>query len=569
MKATQTPGMRQGLAQYGDNAFSLFMRKAFIKAMGYTDDALERPIIGITNTFSGYNACHRTVPDLVEAIKRGVMLAGGLPVEFPTISVHESFSHPTSMFLRNLMSMDAEEMVRAQPMDAVVLIGGCDKTVPALLMGAASANKPAILEVTGPMMTGHFRGERLGACTDCRRLWGMHRAGEISAEDIDEVGNRLMPTAGTCMVMGTASTMALTAEALGMMLPGGAAIPAVMADRLRHAEDTGARAVGLALEGTKPSDIMTKEAFENALRTLLAVGGSTNGLVHITAIAGRLGIDIDLDAFDRMGADTPVLVDLKPSGQHYMEDLYRAGGLAPILRELGDSLNLDCLTVSGRTLREDIATAEPDWGQQVVKTKSDPSYKEGGIAVLRGNLAPGGAIIKQSAAAILQQEGRAVVFSSLEDMAERLDSPDLDVEADDVLVLQNAGPKGAPGMPESGYIPIPKKLAAAGIKDMVRISDARMSGTAFGSIVLHCTPEAAVGGPLGLVRTGDRIRLDVPARTLELLVDEAELERRKAEFQPPYHEGQERGYLKLYLEEVTQADTGADFEFLRAVRKQP
>ncbi len=563
----KTPGMKDGLAQYGDNEFSLFMRKAFIKAMGYTDDALERPIIGITNTFSGYNACHRNVPDIVEAIKRGVMLAGGLPVEFPIISVHESFSHPTSMFLRNLMSMDTEEMIRAQPMDAVVLIGGCDKTVPALLMGAASAGKPAIMEVTGPMMTGHFRGKRLGACTDCRRLWGMHRAGKISAEDIDAVGNRLMPTAGTCMVMGTASTMALMTEALGMMLPGGAAIPAVMADRLRHAEDTGARAVGLALEGVKPSQIMTKEAFENALRTLLAVGGSTNGLVHIAAVAGRLGIDIDLEAFDAMGADTPVLVDLKPSGQHYMEDLYRAGGLAPILRELGDSLNLDCLTVSGRTLREDIDAAEPDWGQQVVKTKANPIYKEGGIAVLRGNLAPGGAIIKQSAAAILQHEGRAVVFSSLEDMAEHLDSPDLDVKADDVLVLQNAGPKGAPGMPESGYIPIPKKLAQAGVKDMVRISDARMSGTAFGSIVLHCTPEAAVGGPLGLVRNGDRIRLDVANRSLMLLVDDAELEKRKADFKPPYHAGQERGYLKLYLDEVTQADTGADFEFLRAVRK--
>ena len=560
-------GMRQGLAQYGDNEFSLFMRKAFIKAMGYSDDALERPIIGITNTFSGYNACHRTVPELVEAIKRGVMHAGGLPVEFPTISVHESFSHPTSMFLRNLMSMDAEEMIRAQPMDAVVLIGGCDKTVPALLMGAASADKPAILEVTGPMMTGHFRGERLGACTDCRRLWGMHRAGEISAEDIDAVGNRLMPTAGTCMVMGTASTMALMGEALGMMLPGGAAIPAVMADRLRHAEATGARAVGLALEGTKPSQIMTKEAFENALRVLLAVGGSTNGLVHIAAVAGRLGIEIDLEAFDAMGRETPVLVDLKPSGQHYMEDLYRAGGLAPILRELMDQLNGDCITVSGQSLAQDVDDAEEDWGQEVVKPRNEPIFKEGGIAVLRGNLAPGGSIIKQSAASIMQHEGRAVVFSSLEDMADRLDDPNLDVNADDVLVLQNAGPKGAPGMPESGYIPVPKKLAAQGVKDMVRISDARMSGTAFGSIVLHATPEAAVGGPLGLVRTGDRIRLDVPARTLDLLVDEEELERRKADFSAPYHEGQERGYLKLYLDEVTQADTGADFGFLQAVRK--
>ena len=465
------------------------------------------------------------------------------------------------------MSMDAEEMIRAQPMDSVVLIGGCDKTVPALLMGAASANKPAILEVTGPMMTGHFKGERLGACTDCRRLWGMHRAGEISADDIDGVGDRLMPTAGTCMVMGTASTMALMSEALGMMLPGGAAIPAVMADRLRHAEATGARAVGLALQGKRPSEIMTRAAFENALRVLLAVGGSTNGLVHIAAVAGRLGIGIDLEAFDAMGAETPVLVDLKPSGRHYMEDLYRAGGLAPILRELGQALNLDCVGVSGRTMRDDIAGAPPDWGQQVVKSRARPIYAEGGIAVLRGNLAPGGAIIKQSAASILQHQGRAVVFASPADMADRLDSADLDVRADDVLVLQNAGPKGAPGMPEAGYIPIPKKLAAAGVKDMVRISDARMSGTAFGSIVLHCTPEAAVGGPLGLVRTGDRIRLDVPARTLQLLVDEAELERRRGEFAPPYHEGQERGYLKLYLDEVTQADTGADFGFLRAVKK--
>ncbi|MGY9054727.1 MAG: IlvD/Edd family dehydratase [Alphaproteobacteria bacterium] len=565
--ANEPTGMRRGLAQYGDNEFSLFMRKAFIKAMGYSDDALERPIIGITNTFSGYNACHRTVPELMEAIKRGVMLAGGLPVEFPTISVHESFSNPTSMFLRNLMSMDVEEMVRAQPMDAVVLIGGCDKTVPALLMGAASANTPAILEVTGPMMTGHYKGERLGACTDCRRLWGMHRAGEISAEDIDDLGNRLMPTAGTCMVMGTASTMALMAEALGMMLPGGASIPAVMADRLRHAEATGARAVGLALENVTPDKIMTKEAFDNALRVLLAVGGSTNGLVHIAAVAGRLGLPIDLEAFDDMGKETPVLVDLKPSGQHYMEDLYRAGGLAPILREMMDQMHGDCLTVSGRTVAEDVAEAEPDWGQEVVKSRANPIFAEGGIAVLRGNLAPGGSIIKQSAASIMQHEGRAVVFTSLEDMDARLDDPNLDVNADDVLVLQNAGPKGAPGMPEAGYIPVPRKLAQAGVKDMVRISDARMSGTAFGSIVLHCTPEAAVGGPLGLVRDGDRIRLDVPGRTLDLLVDDAELEKRKADFKAPYHEGQERGYLKLYLDEVTQADTGADFEFLRAAPK--
>ncbi len=557
-------GMRQGLANYGDAGFSLFLRKAMIKGMGYSDDALDRPIVGITDTFSGFNACHRTVPDLIRAIERGVMHAGGLPVVFPTVSVHEAFSHPTSMFLRNLMAMDTEEMIRAQPMDAVVLIGGCDKTVPAQLMGAASAGKPAAMVVTGPMMTGDFKGERLGACTDCRRLWAMHRAGEIDEAEIDEVGGRLMPTAGTCMVMGTASTMALMTEALGMMLPGGAAIPAVHADRLRHAEATGARAVRMAEEGLTPDKIMTPAAFENALRMLLAIGGSTNGLVHLAAIAGRLGIEIDLEAFDRLGEETPVLVDLKPSGQHYMEDLFRAGGAAPILRALAPMLRLDALTISGRSLGAEIDAAPADWGQTVVRGLDDPIYPKGGIAVLRGNLAPGGAIIKQSAAQqdLLVHEGRAVVFDSLEDMALRLDDPDLDVKPDDVLVLRNAGPKGAPGMPEAGYIPIPRKLASRGVKDMVRISDARMSGTAFGTIVLHISPEAAIGGPLALVRDGDRIALDVPGRRLELLVGEEELRRRRSEWNPLEHAGSDRGYLKLYLDHVTQAERGCDFDFL-------
>ena len=561
---TPPTGMRSGLAQYGDPEFSLFMRKAFIKAMGYSDEALERPIVAVTDTFSGYNGCHRTVPDLIAAIERGVMLAGGLPVRFPTISIHESFTHPTSRFLRNLMAMDTEELIRAQPMDAVVLIGGCDKTVPALLMGAASAGKPAILEVTGPMMTGHFRGERLGACTDCRRLWALHRAGGIDADTIETVGGRLMPTAGTCMVMGTASTMALTAEVLGMMLPGGAAIPAVHADRLRHAEATGARAVAMAEEGPTPDKVMTSAAFGNAFRMLLAIGGSTNGLLHLTAIAGRLGIPVDPDAVDAMGAETPVLVDLKPSGGHYMEDLHRAGGAAPILTELRGLLDTGTLTVTGRTLGEEIDARRPEPGQTVVRPLADPIYPEGGIAVLRGTLAPDTAIIKQSAAApeLLAHEGRAVVFEGLEDMADRLDDPDLDVEADDILVLRNAGPKGAPGMPEAGHIPIPRKLAAAGVGDMVRISDARMSGTAFGTVVLHCCPEAAAGGPLALVRTGDRIRLDVPGRRLDLLVDPEELDRRKADWNPPDHPGSERGYLRLHLETVTQADRGCDFAFL-------
>jgi dihydroxy-acid dehydratase len=563
-KPKSKSGMRKGLTAYGDEEFSLFMRKAFIKAMGYSDDALERPIIGITNTFSGFNACHRTVPELIEAVKRGVMLAGGLPVEFPTITLHESFAYPTSMYLRNLMAMDAEEMIRAQPLDAVVLIGGCDKTVPALLMGAASANVPAILMVTGPMITGDYKGERLGACTDCRRYWGRFRAGDVDEQEINAVNAQLCPSAGTCMVMGTASTMALCSEALGMMLPESACIPAVMAERMRNAEATGARAVALAKERLTPDRIMTPAAFENALRMLLAIGGSTNGIVHLAAIAGRLGIAVDLAAFDRMGRKTPVLVDLKPTGQHYMEDLYKAGGAAAILRELEPLLNLDALTVTGKSLGENVAAAPPPFAQKVVRPRKTPVFKEGGIALLRGNLAPGGAIIKQSAMdpKLMRHEGRAVVFESLEDLANRVDDPKLDVAAGDVLVLKSAGPKGAPGMPEAGYIPIPKKLAQQGVKDMVRISDARMSGTAFGSIVLHVTPESAAGGPLALVKNGDRIRLDVPARRLELKVSAAELAKRRKSWRAPQARAEDRrGYRKLFLSSVTQADRGCDFDF--------
>jgi len=563
--ADKPRGMHRGLTSYGDAGFSLYLRKAFIKAMGYSDDALDRPIVGIANTFSGYNACHRTAPELVEAIKRGVMLKGGLPIEFPTISVHESFSHPTSMFLRNLMAMDTEEMIRGQPMDAVVMIGGCDKTVPAQLMAAASANLPAISVVTGPMMTGSHRGDRLGACTDCRRYWGMHRAGEIDEVEIDEVGGKLAPTAGTCMVMGTASTMACMTEVLGMMMPGGAVIPAVAADRLRHAEAAGARAVAMGKVGPTPQEVMTPEAFANAFRVLLAVGGSTNGLIHMTAVAGRLGIQVDLEALDRMGRETPVLVDLKPSGQHYMEDLQKAGGLVTVLRELRPLLHLDCMTITGRTLGEEIDAAPPPWDQDVVRSFKNPLYPQGGIAVLRGNLAPDGAIVKQSAASehLMDHTGKAVVFEDQEDLANRIDDPDLDVGPEDILVMKNAGPKGAPGMPESGYLPIPKKLATAGVKDMIRMSDARMSGTAFGSIVLHITPESAAGGPLGLVQNGDWIKLDVPNRRLDLLVDEAEMKRRRAAWTPPPpHEGSDRGYLKLYLDHVQQAGEGADFDFL-------
>ena len=558
-------GISKGLTNYGDKGFSLFLRKAFIKGAGYTDSALERPVIGIANTGSAYNPCHGNAPQLIEAVKRGIMLAGGLPMDFPTISVHESFSAPTSMYLRNLMSMDTEEMIRAQPMDAVVLIGGCDKTVPAQLMGAASANIPAIQLVTGSMLTGSHRSERVGACTDCRRYWGKFRADEIDADEISAVNNQLVASVGTCSVMGTASTMACIAEALGIMVPGGASAPAVTADRIRIAEETGTLAVQMAHQRLTIDKILTAKAFENAMRVLLAIGGSTNGIIHLTAIAGRLGFDVDLKALDRMGRDTPVLLDLKPSGQHYMEDFHKAGGMPTLLRELKPLLHLDALTVTGRTLGEEMERSGNGFAQDVVRPFANPIYPQGGIAVLQGNLAPGGAIIKQSAAApkLMEHEGRAVVFENAEDMAARIDSPDLDVNADDILVLKNIGPTGAPGMPEAGYLPIPIKLARAGIKDMVRISDGRMSGTAAGTIVLHVTPEAAIGGPLAHVRNGDRIRLSVSAREISLLISDEELAARAAA-NPVTRPTAARGYHQLFLKTVTQADQGVDFDFLRA-----
>ena len=557
-------GMRRGLAQYGDAGFSVFLRKAFIKALGYSDDALERPVVGIVDTGSGYNACHGNMPDLIAAASRGVMLAGGIPVPFPVISIHESFAHPTSMFLRNLMAMDVEEMIRAQPMDAVILIGGCDKTVPALLMGAASANIPAILLVTGPMLAGNWRGERVGACTDCRRFWARFRAGEIDAREIAEIDGELAPTAGTCSVMGTASTMALAAEAMGMMLPGGACAPAVGSARRRHAEMTGTRAVAMAAEGLTPDRIMTQGALRNALTVVQACGGSTNALIHLTAVAGRLGIGVDLDGYDAIGRQTPVLVDLKPTGQGYMEDLQAAGGLATLLREIKPLLDLDCLTVGGVTLGAAIDAAPPPFAQAVVRPFADPVHATGSMVVLRGSLAPEGAVLKAAAAtpALLQHQGRAVVFKNLADLAARIDDPALDVTPQCVLVLQNAGPRGAPGMPEAGYLPIPKKLAALGVKDMVRISDARMSGTAFGAIVLHITPEAAIGGPLGLVRDGDIIHLDTAGRRIDLLVAEDELARRRLAAPPPAA-APARGYARLFHDQVLQAGEGCDFDFLR------
>jgi dihydroxy-acid dehydratase len=561
----KTQGLARGLTNYGDAGFSLYLRRSFAKSMGYSGEMLARPVVGIADSKSGFNNCHRHFPELIEAVKRGVLAAGGLPIEFPTVSLGEVFLSPTSMMFRNLMSIDVEEMVRAQPMDAVVLVGGCDKTVPAQLMGAVSADVPAVQLLAGPMMPRSFRGERLGACTDCRRFWGMHRAGKVDVQGIAEVEGNLATTAGTCAVMGTASTMASIAEALGMALPGSAAIPAVHADRLRAAEASGRRAVELVAQPIRPSQIVTAQSVENALRVLLAIGGSTNAIVHVTAIAGRAGVKVDLKRLNELSDSTPVLVDLKPTGQFYMSDLYAAGGIGAVLRELKPLLHLDCMTVTGETLGTRLAHEEGAWvDRAVVRPFAEPLAKEGGLVALFGSLAPNGAILKRSAADanLFEREGRAVVFSSLDDMAARVDDPGLDVTADDFLVLQNAGPKSGYAMPEAGYLPIPTKLARAGVKDMVRISDARMSGTAYGTIVLHVSPEAATGGPLALVRNGDRIKLSVKERRIDLAVAEPELARRKSAWKPPA-EAPTRGYAKLYMDHVLQAEHGCDFDFLR------
>jgi len=554
-------GLYRGLTNYGDAAFSRYLRRSFLHSSGRSPESLERPVVGIATSASDFNPCHRAQPELVGSVERGVLAAGGLPMRFPTVSLGEGFLAPTAMVYRNLMAMDVEEMVRAQPMDAVVLVGGCDKTVPAQLMGACSAGRPAIQLVTGPMSTGRYHGERLGACTDCRRFWARYRAGEVDDAEIADVERNLATTAGTCAVMGTASTMACLVEALGMALPGSAAAPAVHADRLRIGEATGAAAVGIARAARTPAQVVTPAAVRNALRVLLAIGGSTNALIHLTAVAGRLGIRIDPDELNALSDTTPVLVELKPTGGHYMEDLHASGGLPAVLHELRDLLDLSAPTVTGETLGEALG-AGPRWvDRAVVRPRSDPARPSGGLVWLRGSLAPDGALIKRSAAdpALFETTGRAVVFTSLEDLAARVDDPDLDVRPDDVLVLQHAGPRGA-GMPEAGYLPIPAKLARAGVRDMVRISDARMSGTAYGTIVLHVTPEAAVGGPLALVRTGDRIRLSVAEARLDLDVDEAELARRRAELPAP-PPAPATGYQRLFHEHVLGADRGCDLDF--------
>jgi len=558
-------GIANGLTNYGDRDFSLYLRRSFAQSQGYSRSLLEKPVVGIAYTPSGFNNCHRHFPEMLEAVKRGVLAAGALPIEFPTISLGEVFLNPTSLKFRNLMSMDTEEMVRAQPMDSVVLMGGCDKTVPAQLMGAVSAGRPAVMLLAGPMMTGRYRGERIGACTDCRRFWAQYRAGKVNDEEISEIEGRLATTAGTCAVMGTASTMACLVEALGMILPGTAAIPAVHADRLRAAEATGAAAVKLIGSQLTPDKIVNQKSVENALRVLLAIGGSTNGIIHLTAIAGRAGVPVSLQRLNELSDTTPVLVNLKPVGNGYMEDLFAAGGMGALMRELKDLLHLDVMTVTGETLGERLDADSDAWiDRSIIAERAKPLEPQGGLVALFGNLAPQGAILKRSAADsnLFELEGRAVVFSSLEDLAARIDDPNLDVEANDVLVLQNAGPHSASAMPEAGYLPIPKKLATKGVKDMVRVSDARMSGTAFGTIVLHVTPDSASGGPLGLVKNGDRIRLSVKNRRIDLVVDEAELKRRAAASKTTA-EQPARGYARLYAQEILGADQGCDFKFLK------
>jgi dihydroxy-acid dehydratase len=563
--STTTPkphGLGRKSANYGDRDFALYLRRSFAKSMGYSQAMLDRPVVGIVDTGSGFNNCHRTTPELIDAVKRGVLAAGGLPLPFPTVSLCEPSLFPTSMHYRNLAALDTEAMLSAQPMDAAVLIGGCDKTVPAQLMAAASADIPCVQLVTGPMLATRFQGERLAACTDCRRYWAAYRAGRVTAERIAEIEGRLATTAGTCGVMGTASTMACIAETLGFMPSGHASIPAVHAERLRAAEEAGTLAMRLIEAPVLPSALITDASVENALRVLLALGGSTNALIHLTAIAGRRGVKIDLDRLNALSDDTPVLVDLKPTGEGYMEDFHSAGGMPALLWELRESLHKDALDVTGRTLGERLV--EPDFvDRRYIKARAEPVSPVGGLVALFGSMAPRGAILKRSAAteALFEKQARVVVFDGLEDLANRIDDPDLAVSEDDALVLKNAGPLTPAGMPEAGYLPIPSKLARAGVKDMLRISDCRMSGTAFGTIVLHVAPEAAAGGPLGLVETGDAIRLSVRERRIDLLVNEATLQARRAEWRKPAVPA--RGWDRIVAEQVLQADEGCDLAVLR------
>lgn len=540
-----------------------FGRRAWLRSEGFPADVFDgKPVIGICNSWSELNNCNVHLRDVAAAVKRGVWAAGGVPLEFPTISLGEMFMKPTTMMYRNLMAMDVEECIRANPLDAVVLLCGCDKTTPAQLMGAASADIPAIVVPGGPMLAGEWRGQRLGSGTDGKKLFDLYRTGRLTDEEWCEIEGCIARTAGHCTVMGTASTMTSLAEALGMTLPGSANIPAPDSRRMAIAELSGRTAVGMIEAGLKPSRIMTREAFENAIAVLMALGGSTNAVVHLIAIAGRLGIRLTLDDFDRISRRTACIVDVMPSGQYLMEDLFHAGGVPAVMHRIQDSMHGESVSVNGKTLAENIARAAP-LNDTVIRPIDRALYAEGGIAILHGNLAPNGAVIKQTAASpgLMQHRGRAYVFETREQMLQEVEREDLPVDRNSVLVMRNCGPKGAPGFPEWGHIPMPRKLLNQGVEDVVRISDARMSGTSYGTVVLHVAPESAVGGPLAFVNTGDDVLLDVPNRNIELLVAPDELERRARLFTPPPRH-YDRGYGRLFLDHVTQADRGCDFDFL-------
>jgi L-arabonate dehydrase len=540
-----------------------FARRAWLRAEGFAPDAFQnKPVIGICNSWSELNNCNAHLRTVAEAVKRGVWAAGGFPLEFPTISLGEMFMRPTAMLFRNLMAMDVEESIRANPIDGVVLLCGCDKTTPAQLMGCASADIPAIVVPGGPMLSGLWKDKKLGSGTDGRKLFDLYRTGRLSDEELCQIEGGLSRSAGHCTVMGTASTMTSLAEALGMTLTGSANIPAPDSRRLMTAELSGRRIVDMVWEDLRPSHVMTRKAMENAITVSMAIGGSTNAVIHLLALAGRLGIDLKLSDFDVISRRTPTIVNIKPSGEYLMEDLFQAGGIPAVMKEI-QSLLHDEVTVTGQTMFANLAKAEC-YRREVIRSASDPIHSEGGTVVLHGNLAPDGAVLKQTAASphLLTHRGTAYVFETYAEMHANIDRDDLPVTADTILVMKNAGPKGGPGFPEWGQIPMPKVLLNQGINDMVRISDARMSGTSFGTVVLHIAPESAVGGPLAIVRTGDQIELNVPLRTIELLIPEAEIHSRLAAFVPPPAK-YERGYGKLFLDHVTQANEGCDFDFLK------
>ena len=558
-------GIDKGLTNYGDKEFSKFLRRSFAKSMGYTNKSLNKPIVGICYTESGFNNCHRNFPEILESLKIGILSNGALPIVFPMISLGETFLNPTSMMYRNLMSMCVEEMINAQPMDSVILLGGCDKNIPALMMGSFSTDVPSVLMVPGPMMTGMYNNERVVACTVCRRYWSQFRSNELSKKEIEKVENNLATTSGTCPVMGTASTMAILSEVLGVMPINSATAPAVHADRLRIAENTGEIAATKILQKKiTPKNYINKKSFENALRVLFAISGSTNALIHLTAMARRLNIKIDLKKINKISNETPVLVNLKPVGTGYMEDFHNAGGLDSVLYELKNSLNLECKNLEGVSLKERLKNFNnKQTNRSYIFSKAKPINKQGGIVVLFGSLAPEGAILKRAAATstLLEHEGKALVFTSLKDLSNRIDDPNLKVSEKDILILRNAGPSTDSGMPEAGYLPIPKKLAKKGVKDMVRISDARMSGTAFGTIILHVTPEGSKKGQLSIVKTGDKIKLSEKNKTIDLMVSKKEIQKRFQKLKLKKNQFS-RGYKKLYLESILPASEGCDFNFL-------